>query len=108
MTTQGTPTPSPWFWALDKDNRPTSLMRSGTGDYILSPQSDLSDYGLSCHSWTDISDVDAALIAAAPALLEAARALIQCDDARSDVQPLFENACKLARAGVAIAEGGGS
>jgi hypothetical protein len=68
-------TPRPWFWARDKDNQPTSLMRSGSGDYVICPQSDISDYGLSVHSWNDVSDADALLIEAAPDLLKALTAL---------------------------------
>ncbi len=64
-------TRSPWFWARDKINQRTNLMRSGTGDYVLSPQADIGDYSLSIDYWTDISDADAALIEAAPDLLEA-------------------------------------
>jgi len=48
------------------------------------------------------------LIAAAPDLLEAAKALVAADDARSNVQPLYESACALARAAIAKATGGQS
>lgn len=66
-------TPGPWVWAMDHSNRHTTLRRSGSGvgDVVADPQADISDYGLSVNPWTDVSDADAALIASAPALLEA-------------------------------------
>lgn len=64
-------TPSPWFWAEDSKGRRTNLMRSGSGDYVVSPQYDVADYGLSVDMWNDVSDEDAALIEAAPDLVEA-------------------------------------
>jgi len=71
----GQHTPGPWFWALDKINQRTNLMRSGSGDYVASPQADMGDYGLSVDCWTDISHADAALIEAAPNMLEALKAV---------------------------------
>lgn len=65
-------TPGPWFWAMDSRNQPTALMRSGTGDYVITPQADVGDYGLSVDPWNDVSEADAALIATAPDLLAAA------------------------------------
>jgi hypothetical protein len=64
-------TPGPWFWAEDSRGNRTNLMRSGSGDYVATPQADIGDYGLSVDRWTDASDADASLIAAAPELLEA-------------------------------------
>lgn len=69
-------TPGPWFWALDADNQPTSLRQSGSGDTVIHPQAEQSDYGLSSHEWNDVSEADARLIAAAPDLLEALKALV--------------------------------
>jgi len=74
MTAQHTP--APWFWALDGKDQPTSLMRSGTGDYVASPQADIGDYGLSVDRWIDVSEADALLIAAAPELLAALTEII--------------------------------
>ena len=68
-------TPGPWFWALDKHGQATSLRRSGSGDCVVSPQADVGDYGLSVNPWNDVSEADACLIAAAPALLEALQAV---------------------------------
>ena len=69
---RGGHTPGPWFWALDRQNQPTSLMQSGPGNYVICPQADISDYGLSVNPWNDVSEADARLIAAAPELLDAA------------------------------------
>lgn len=55
-------TPGPWFWALDHNKQPTSLMRSGVGDYVVCPQADIGDYGLSVNPWNDVSDADAKYI----------------------------------------------
>ena len=98
-------TPGPWFWT-EKNGQAVALMAAG-GKWVSDPQCDTSNYGLSDHLWTDVSEADAALIAAAPALLGAALALVEADDARSDVQPLYERACKLARAAIASALGEG-
>ena len=54
-------------------------MRSGSGDYVVCPQVDVSDYGLSYNCWNDVSDADAALIEAAPYLLAALKALVDPD-----------------------------
>lgn len=94
-------TPGPWFWT-EKHGQAVALMAAG-GKWVADPQCDISDYGLRSFHWTDVSKDDAALIAAAPDLLEAALALVQADDARSNVQPLYERACELARAAVARA-----
>jgi hypothetical protein len=96
-------TPGPWFWTGD-DHKPVSL-RSRAGDIVADPQADIGDYGLSVDRWTDVSAADARLIAAAPDLLEAARALVATDEARRNVQPLYEKACALARAAIAKALG---
>ena len=57
-------TPGPWFWAMTKSDEHTSLMRSGSGDYIICPQAEIGDYGLSVTQWNDVSPSDAAHIAA--------------------------------------------
>jgi len=72
-------TPGPWFWAVDSSNQHTALMRSGTGGYIATAQADISDYGLRVDPWIDLSEVDACLIAAAPDLLKALKALVDLD-----------------------------
>ncbi len=67
------------FWALDGHNQATSLMTSGAGDYVISPQVDVGDYALSMDCWIDAREDDLAFFAAAnPAtvleLIAAARA----------------------------------
>ena len=57
-------TPGPWFWAMTKSDEHTSLMRSGSGDYVICPQAEIGDYGLSVTPWNDVSPSDAAHIAA--------------------------------------------
>ena len=47
------------FWAIDKINQPTNLM-TRAGDYVLSPQVDMGDYGLSADCWVDMSKADEA------------------------------------------------
>lgn len=66
-------TPGPWEWALDRQGQHTSLRQSGSGDSVVHPQVDISNYGMSVNEWNDVSDADARLIAAAPELLEALR-----------------------------------
>lgn len=60
-----------WFWAVDKSDQPTALRVGGSGDIVISAQADIGDYGLSVNPWMDVADEHLALIAAAPALLEA-------------------------------------
>lgn len=97
-------TPGPWFWALDNSDRCTSLMRSGSGDYVICPQADVSDYGLSVSPWNDLSEEDAHLIAAAPELLAALRNLTEnimhAWPSLAHLEPLV-----VARAAIARAEG---
>lgn len=72
-----------WEWQIGR-NGYKHLM---SGDaYILSPESDLGDYGLSCIEWCDVSDEHARLIAAAPELLAALQAvdLARTTDAAKD------------------------
>lgn len=57
-------TPGERFWALDKCNQCANLM-TRAGDYVLSPQVDVGDYGLTNDCWIDLSKEDEAFIAAA-------------------------------------------
>ena len=100
-------TPGPWFWALDEHNQPTNLMRSGTGDYVVSPQADVGTYGLSVDRWNDVSEADACLIAAAPDLLEAALEVIRCDECLAGNISMddYDKAMKALRATIAKALG---
>jgi hypothetical protein len=65
-----THTPGPWFWTQDRSGYPTSLRRSGSGEVVIQPDNTPGE-----HAWVDVSEADAALIAAAPDLLEALTAL---------------------------------
>lgn len=56
-----------WTWMIGR-NGFRHLMDGD--DYILTPESYLGDYGLSCIEWCDVSDEHARLIAAAPGLLK--------------------------------------
>ena len=58
-------TPGDRFWARDASNQATSLMTSGAGEYVLSPQADVGDYGLSVNPYNDAEEADLAFIAAA-------------------------------------------
>lgn len=66
-------TAGPWVWTMDRSNQYTTLRQSGSGDVVADLQADISDYGLSVNPWVDVSEADAALICAAPALVEALR-----------------------------------
>lgn len=106
-------TPGRWFWALDKDNQPTCLMRSGSGDYVLSPQVEMKDYGLSVHCWNDVSENDARLIATAPELLQALIELARkyegvCDNLPYGYMGKSEINADLAPARIAIANASAS
>lgn len=82
-------TPERWFWTETSDDRPQMLMRSlsgGAPDYVLTPQADLSDYGLSLNPWVEISAKDQRLIEATPLLLNALR----------DAIPALEHVCEYA------------
>lgn len=69
-------TPGPWFWAIDRHDNRTNLMRSGGGNCVVSPQCEIGNYGLSVHEWTDVSDADARLIETTPDLLDVARRFV--------------------------------
>lgn len=71
----------PWFWQVDRNDQPIALMQSGTGDYIATPQADISDYGLRVDCYIDIADDHAAMITAIPDLLNAAETAIRILDA---------------------------
>jgi hypothetical protein len=72
-------TPGPWVW-LERDHEAQYLYsaREPAGGWVLNPQADVGDYGLSVNKWVDVSQADARLIAAAPDLLAVAR---QCQGA---------------------------
>lgn len=76
-----------WEWSIGRNGY--KHLMSGD-DYILSPESDLGDYGLSCIEWCDVSDEHARVIAAAPCLLEALKALVSPWEEMLDVE-LYEN-----------------
>ena len=92
-------TPGPWFWALDRQDQRTSLMRSGSGDYVVCPQADVENYGLSVNPWNDVSDEDARLIAAAPDLLEALRSAWALMENGRDGPDPYGSVCGLLPAG---------
>lgn len=76
-------TPPPWIWTEDRYGQRLALRRSGSGDVVLDPQADVSDFGLRTERWIDVSDEDARLIASAPAMhaaLEKAEAALRAVD----------------------------
>jgi hypothetical protein len=103
-------TAGPWFWAVDRNDQPTSLRQSGSGDCVINAQADISNYGLSVDPWMDVSEQDARLIAAAPDLLEALKAITEevCDYARINNlgDPELKHNVRLARAALSKAEMG--
>lgn len=56
-----------WEWEVDENGY--KGLASGA-NYILYPESELSDYGLSSREWCDVSDEHARMIAAVPELLD--------------------------------------
>jgi hypothetical protein len=86
MTTKYTP--GPWEWLGGKYEL-TALRHchpDGGGNYVIWPEAEVSDYGLSVTVTLDVSPADARLIAAAPELVEALRDaanriddMIECD-----------------------------
>lgn len=98
-------TPERWFWTETSDDRPQMLMRSlngGAPDYVLTPQADISDYGLGVNFWIDISKNDARLIAAAPQLLEALKQIANGEGVYGAQAGEYK---AIARAAIAAAEG---
>lgn len=110
-------TPERWYWTETSGNCPQMLMRSlngGAPDYVLIPQVDLSDYGLSLNPWVDISKKDQRLIEATPLLLMALRTIERVgrdlkDSGWGGYQDGYaaglKEAADIARAAIAAAEG---
>lgn len=88
MTETSQYTPGPWMWEADGREQRTAL-RSSNGDCVIYAQADISGYTPSVDPWTDVSDADARLIAAAPDLLEALRA---ADEALAQVTAFEDDA----------------
>lgn len=68
-----------WEWSIGRNGY--KHLMSGE-DYILSPESDLGDYGQRWIEWCDVSDEHARLIAAAPDAHDIIMSFIEaCNDA---------------------------
>lgn len=82
MTGETQHTPGPWSW-VKRDGEFAYLRYEhpeGGGEYVLSPESEQSDYGLSSRETVDVSEANAALIAAAPEMFEALKAVLADDE----------------------------
>lgn len=66
-------TPGPWEWVKDSDG--IAFLKGG-GLYVLSPEFSADDERVHVDTWLDVSDANAALIAAAPELLKALTGLV--------------------------------
>lgn len=64
-------TPGPWVWTMDQFGQDAALRQSGSGSVVAHPQADALGLGLGVNLWVDVSEANARLIAAAPALVEA-------------------------------------
>jgi hypothetical protein len=113
MAQTATHTPGPWFFAEDKHGNLTNLMRSGTGQYVLSPQCDVTEYGCRIDNYCDIQSGDAALIEAAPDLLASLKELVSTDasyhgnEVHLKAESLSEAIGRVSRARAAIAKAEG-
>ncbi len=101
-------TPGPWFWT-ETHGQAVALMAAG-GKWVADPQCDISDYGLRSFHWTDVSEEDAALIAAAPDLLEALQNYVGLFDnaiyrRQLSGDGLYDETVRVARAAIARATG---
>lgn len=76
-------TPGPWSW-VKRDGEFAYLRYEhpeGGGEYVLSPEVEVGDYGLSVDKSLDVSDANARLIAKAPDMLaELKWCLMGCGD----------------------------
>lgn len=76
---EGGHTPGPWSWIVSDDGQTTALRYrhpEGGGSYVLTPEAVSDDDRVCVETSCDVSPADARLIAAAPDLLEALKALI--------------------------------
>lgn len=100
-------TPGPWEWVKGSDG--IAFLKGG-GLYVLSPEFSADDERVHVDTWLDVSDANAALIAAAPELLDCLHELTEVvgltafkyEAQRAVLQKSFDRA----RAAIAKAEAG--
>lgn len=96
----------PWFWQVDKHDQPIALMQSGTGDYIATPQADISDYGLRVDCYIDIADDHAAMITAIPEMFALAEKVASLNPEAGEIgEGMLRTIINMARESVAKATG---
>lgn len=105
MTDRPRHTPGPWRW----NYRHGSLHQAGTPPYAYGATVLTADYEYDVGVETKVSDADRALIAAAPDLLDALKALVLTLKARPDMAQLMgfqeHREMQAAEAAIAKAEG---